>query len=196
MIDPKFVFLAAAINLLATASYVVATLQGKTKPNRVGWFMWALAPLVATAAMVSQGVGISALMTFMSGFGPLLVFLSSFVNKKAYWEIDSVDILCGALSLFGLILWLITRTGNIAIFFSVMADGLAAIPTIRKIYTNPESEHYRAFAMSAVAAFITLLTIQEYNFESLAFPVYIFVICVFMVTLGQIRLRQLGRQVS
>lgn len=194
MINPNFVYLAAAINLLASASYVAATLRGETKPNRIGWFMWSLAPLVAFAAMVSQGVGVSALMTFMSGFGPLLVFVSSFVNKQAYWELDKVDIFCGLLSLAGLVLWFITRTGNVAILFSVIADGLAAIPTIRKIYVAPQTEHYRAFTMSAIAAFITLLTIKEYSFESSAFPVYIFAVCVFMVTLGQIRLRQLARR--
>ena len=69
MLNQNFVILAAALNLYGSASYVIETLKGKTKPNRVTWFIWALAPLIAFAAMASEGVGLSALMTFMVGFG-------------------------------------------------------------------------------------------------------------------------------
>lgn len=193
MINQNFIYLAAVLNLVGAAVYIVATLQGKTKPNRVSWFMWALTPMVAFAAMLSQGVGVSALTTFTSGFGPLLVLIASFVNKKSYWKATRFDMICGALSLVGLVLWLITRTGNIAILFSVLADGLAAIPTLVKTYKDPESENYTAFTLSAVAAAITLLTINTWTFEYYAFPIYLLTICVAIVGLGQYRLRVLRK---
>lgn len=191
MINENFIYIAALLNLTGSLTYVTHTIQGKTKPNRVSWFIWALAPLIAFAAMQSEGVGIQSLMTFMVGFGPLLVFISSFINRNAYWKIDRFDIVCGILSLIGLILWLVTQTGLIAILFSIIADALAGVPTLRKIYKEPQSESYTLFAFGAVAAVITLLTIQDWTFAAYGFPLYIFVLCTTFVVTGYIRTKQL-----
>lgn len=86
----------------------------------------------------------------MVGFNPLLIFLASFVNKKAYWEISKLDLSCGALAIAGLVLWLITGTGNLAIFFSILADGIAAIPTVIKSYHKPETENPNVFLGSGI----------------------------------------------
>jgi len=50
------------------------------------------------------------------------------------------DLICGILSLVGLVLWMITKVGNVAIFFSIVADGLAAVPTLVKAYKYPDTE--------------------------------------------------------
>lgn len=193
MINQNFIYFAALLNLCGATVYIVATLQGKTRPNRVSWFMWALAPMVATAAMLTQGVGVGALTTFTSGFGPLLIFIASFVNAKSYWKLTRFDITCGVLSLLGLILWLITRTGNIALLFSILADGLAVLPTLSKTYKDPTSESYTAFTLSGIASLITLLTIQTWTFEYFAFPLYLMTVCFTIVAVGQYRLRKLHK---
>ena len=97
MIPEYYVFFAAIINFCATISYAVATLRGTTQPNRVTWFMWALAPLNAAAAQLAGGVGWSTLMVFMTGIGPCIIVVCSFVNKKAYWQTGVFDYLCGLL---------------------------------------------------------------------------------------------------
>jgi hypothetical protein len=71
---------------------------------------------------LKQGVGILALTTFSVGFVPLTIFIASFFNKESEWKIGKLDIVCGVLSVLGLVLWLITKVGNVAIFFSIMAD--------------------------------------------------------------------------
>ncbi len=183
MISDKFVILGALLNFLGTISYTIATLRGKTKPNRVTWFMWALAPLIAFAAEINQHVGLRSLMTFMVGFGPLVVLVASFVNKKSVWKLGTFDFICGFLSVLGLILWALSRNSNIAIVFAILADGIAALPTVLKSYTHPESESYIVFSASATSAGITLLTIDKWNFATYGFPIYIFSICVLLTLL-------------
>ena len=85
------VFVAAAGSLVAALVYIRAIFKGQTKPNRVTWFMWAIAPFIATAAAISNGVGLAVVPVFMSGFCPFLVFTASSFNKKAYWK----PLLCG-----------------------------------------------------------------------------------------------------
>jgi hypothetical protein len=104
MLNENFVYIGAALSFLGALSYLIDTLKGKAQPNKVTWFVWALAPLVALWPTLQQGVGVQSLLTFMVGFNPLLIFLASFVNKKAYWKITKLDLTCGALSILGLVL--------------------------------------------------------------------------------------------
>lgn len=188
MINENFVYVGFIIGFLGGLSYLVDTLRGRVKPNRVSWFLWAVAPLIAFFAELKQGVGIQALMTFSVGFNPLLIFIASFVNKKSQWKLTRFDISCGILSVFGILLWYLSKNADVAIFFSILADGLAALPTIVKSYKEPETENYWAFLAGAVNSGITLLVIREWNFAHFGFPVYIFAVCILLTILIKYKL--------
>lgn len=188
MLNPNFVYLGVAIIALGGVSYLIKTLRGTVQPNRVTWFLWSLAPLIAFAAQIKQGVGIQSLLTFIVGAEPLLVLLATFVNKKSYWKISKLDLTFGALSIVGLILWQVTGVGNIAILFSIMADAMAATPTIIKSFHHPESESAFTYFTSVVGALITLLTINRWNFATYGFSLYIFIVCLILTLLIQFKL--------
>ncbi len=173
MLNANFVILGLIINFFGNISYIRDTLQGKIKPNRVTFFLMPFAAFLAFAAEIKQGVGIESWIAFMSGLLPLTIFVASFVNKNAYWKIRAFDIYCGLLSFIGLLLWYITSVGNIAIMFGIIADGLALLPTIKKAWTNPETESAYPWLASSIAAIIALLSIQTWNFQTYAFPVYL-----------------------
>ncbi|MEK7599631.1 MAG: hypothetical protein AAB462_01170 [Patescibacteria group bacterium] len=180
MIDEKFVLLAALLNIIGSTGYAIDTIKGKNRPNRVTWLLWAIAPLIAFSAEIGEGVGWQSLMTFMVGFGPLMIFIASFVNKKAHWKISKLDIVCGGLSVAALVLWLVTGTGIIAIIFCIIADLLAAIPTVIKSFNSPQTESYGVFRNGALSAAITLLTIDDWTFAHYGFPLYILLICALL----------------
>ena len=85
------VFVGAAVQLIGISDYIKETVKGNTKPNRVTWLLWAVAPLIATVAALTEGVRLSVLPVFMIGLGPLLVFIFSFVNKQSYWKLEKFD---------------------------------------------------------------------------------------------------------
>ena len=76
------VFIGVAVQLIGIASYIKETLYGSTKPNKVTWLMWAVAPLIATAAALSDGVSLAVLPVFMAGVGAPALFLVPFLSKK------------------------------------------------------------------------------------------------------------------
>lgn len=176
MIDERFNYLAVVISLIGTYSYLVKTVKGEVKPNKVSWFLWGFAPLIAFFAQIKQGIGLESLRVFMAGFGPLVIFFASFVNKKSYWKLTKLDIVCGILSVLGLLLWSLTRIGNLAILFALIADGLASIPTIVKSYYFPETENYLAYLFSFISALIAVLTISDWTFTSFGFLSYLLVV--------------------
>lgn len=173
MIHPNFVYLGILLQFMGGMNYLIDTVKGTVKPNRVTWLMWSLAPALAFFAQIQQGVGIEAWSTFIVWFVPLLIFIASFVNKKAVWKIQRLDLICGFLSLVGLIMWMVTQVGNVAIVFAILADAMACIPTIVKSWHAPETENDSVFFLGVANSIIGLLVIKNWHFENYAFLAYL-----------------------
>ncbi len=173
VIDQRFVILGALIGFGTVIVYVRDTLRGRTQPNRVTWLLWGLAPMLAFAAELNDHVGLGSLMTFSVGFNPLLVLAASFVNPHGSWHIGTFDYLCGGLSLLGTIAWIATSNSDVALTAAIVADGLAALPTVRKALINPASESGAIFAGGIVNGSITLLAARRFDAAHIAFPLYI-----------------------
>lgn len=170
MLDPRFVFLAAALSVFGSASYIRDTLRGTTSPHRVTWGLWALEGILAFIVEIQQHVGLASIMTLALGLIPLVVVLASFKNPHAVWRIDAIDISCGVVSLAGLVFWAVVDEPTIALVSFVAADFIAALPTYRKSWSSPESETPRVFVMGAVNTGITLLTLKNFTTAGALFP--------------------------
>lgn len=191
MLNENFVFVGIAINAIGLLSYFIDTVKGKIQPNKVRFALWSIAPLVAFFAQIKQGVGIQSLMTLSAGLFPIIIFLGSFVNKKAYWKITKFDLSCGTLSLIGLLLWQVTQVGNIAIFFAILADGLAYIPTLTKSWSHPETESGWPWLAVGINGLFALLTLKTFNFANSSFPIYFLVINLLTFAVIQFKLGKL-----
>jgi hypothetical protein len=176
VISVNWIYLGAAIGALGTAVYLRDTLRGTTKPNRVTWLLWAVAPLLAAAVELDEGVGLRALPTFMVGFMPLLVFAASFHNPESVWKVRRIDYACGLMSVVGTIVWLATRNGVLAISAAIAADFLAGVPTVMKSWSHPETETVYSYIGVVISMAIVLLTIDHWTFDVAAFP--IFLVCM------------------
>ncbi len=188
MLHSNFIIIGTLIGAVGSVAYLIDTVKGKVKPNRVSFLLWSIAPFIAFFAQIKQGVGLAALMTFSTGFLPLTVFIASFVNKQAEWKLTRFDLLCGILSLVGLVLWMITNVGNVAIFFSIVADGLAAVPTIVKAYKYPDTEIAWPWIATVFGVVLTLLTLSTFTFANSGFILYILVVNILIFALVQFRL--------
>jgi hypothetical protein len=174
------VFVAAFATLLATYVYIRSMFKGGAKPNRVSWLMWSIAPFIAGAAAVSNGVGWAVLPVFMSGISPFLIFTASFVTKKAYWKLALFDYVCGALSGLALLLWYVTKDPNVAISFAIASDGLASIPTLTKAWNHPETESAWPFIVGVFNASTSFGAATMWAFSEYAFPAYLIVINIML----------------
>ncbi|GGF58437.1 hypothetical protein GCM10011519_35350 [Marmoricola endophyticus] len=173
MLDPRFVLLGAALTLIGSSRYALATVRGRTRPNRVTWFLWALAPLIGFVAQLDDGVGWPSVLTLSIGVGPAIIFVSSLVSTRSYWRITRFDLVCGAASLVALVVWLTVPDPEYAVVAAVLADLLAGIPTIRKAWSYPETEIATTFALGLANGVITLLTLDRWDLASWAFPAYL-----------------------
>lgn len=139
--------------------------------------------MIAFFAALSEGVGKQALLSFIVGFNPLMIFLASFVNKKAYWKLEKFDYYCGSFAILAIVVWALSGSGVLAIVFSIIADFSAGLPILKKAYTHPLSESYVVFLFGLVNSALVLLTIINWNFATFAFPLYIFIFNLLIVSI-------------
>lgn len=170
------VVLSSLISIGGSYTYIRDTLTGKTKPNRVSWLMWSVAPLISMVAAISANADYwVTVRVFLSGFLPLMIFLASFFNPKSYWKLTSFDIVCGACSVLALIIWALTKSPQLAILLAVAGDGFAALPTIRKAWKFPETETGITYLAGLISVVLIIPSIPVWNIENSAFQIYLLI---------------------
>ncbi len=176
MLPESWAIVGALIGSLGGCYYLAETLAGRAQPNRITWLLWGLFPMVIFVAQRAQGVAGVSWASFVAGLTPLLVVAASFFNRNAYWKTEPRDYGLMAAAVLGLLLWALTDQPNLALLFSLLADGLASVPTLLKSYRHPQSESWVAYAVSAVGFGISLLSVQTHTFETTAFVAYLFLL--------------------
>lgn len=193
MLDPKFAILAVVLSMAGNVGYIVDTLRGRTRPNRITWTLWSLPPLIAFAAQVSKHVGGPAALTFACGLGALGVVGASFRSRRTAWKVMPVDLVCGALSLLCLAVWALTGDPEIAIVLAILTDVFATLPTAIKAYRDPGSESTGAFLLFAMSGLVTLLTVKQWSLANYGYPAYILVLGTVIVALIVLPRRRAAR---
>ena len=170
VIDSRFVYLAAALSLYGVFDYVRATLAGTTLPNRVSWGLWGVEGVLAFFVEVQQHVGPAAIMTLMFGLVPLIIVAASFRHHHGVWKIGRFDIVCGVISLAGIVFWGLVNQSTVALISFITADQVAALPTVRKAWLAPETESPKVFVLGVVNCAITLMTLRHFTTGGAVFP--------------------------
>lgn len=184
MLPEYFAIIGAVIASLGGCYYIYETFIGTAQPNRITWLLWGIFPIIIFVAQRVQGVAGLSWTSFSAGVIPFIVLAVSFVNKKAYWQTQVRDYYLMLAAIMGIILWAITDNPNLAILFSLIADMFAGIPTLIKAYRHPQTESWVAYAIGSLGLGISILAIKNFNFETSAFAVYLFVFNIILAVLS------------
>ena len=191
MLDPNWVFLSAALGLFGSLRYAAATVAGRVRPNLVTWSLWAAAPLIAFLAQLDAGVGLPAVPTLSAGLGPLVVVVASLAARRHRASLGPFDLACGVTAAVALGVWIGLGQAPAAVIIAVVADGVAALPTIVKAWRDPWSEQATFYALVGVGAVITLLPLTSWEPAAWAFAGYILGLCTLLCAVLVARRRHL-----
>jgi hypothetical protein len=176
MLPEQIVYLSFVVSIFGSYFLIRDILAGRTKPNLVTWFLWALAPLIGTFLQLKAGAGLSVIPVFLAGFFPLIIFILALVKHDGYWKITMFDIFCGIFSVIALVLWILTRNTGVSILFAILADAFAAVPTIIKSWKFPETETALGYLPGTINNILGLLVIKEWTFSIYSFGIYFIVL--------------------
>lgn len=176
MLPPNIIYLTVLTSIIGYFFYFKNIFYGKTRPNLVSWFLWMLGPFLGVFFQIKAGAGLSALPVFLAGFGPLVVIIVSLFGKNSIWKITGLDIICGVFSLMALVFYALTHNLGISIFFAISSDGLAAVPTLIKSWTFPETESAAVYWPGIFNNVLGLLIIKNWIFTIYSFGIYFILI--------------------
>ena len=169
---------AGIIQLYAIVPYVKdILLPDGTRPNVVSWALWTLLQLIAIWIQVTSDGGISwslillCATTFNTGLVVVLC-LRGYGDK----EFGPIEKACLAIALIAIGLYVTTKDAEVALGFNILADLVAAGPTIMKTALNPRSEAWFPWFLVSVAAALGALSSEIRDAENLAFPIYLAIV--------------------
>ena len=168
----SLVIISTLLMLWGGYAYFRDTLAGRTKPNRVSWFLWALASFVSLGAAFSADADIwASVRVLVGGVVPGVIFLGSFFNRKSYWQLTWFDWICGGLSLTALLFWQLASSPLIAVLLAAAANTFALIPTFIKAWNFPETETRLIYINSFLSAVLIIPAIPVWNIANSAFQI-------------------------
>ena len=164
---------AGCISLGAALPYIIDTVKGKTHPNIVTWSTWTLLNLINTSAAWTSGAVQTGIFTAAAGIATGSILIAGLkTGVKRYTRFDAA---CQLAAIGGIVLWRATANPNLAVAVSLGVDFASLLPTYRHVLRAPFAETWQMFAISGLAAFISLVAIQHYTFIAVGPAAYIFV---------------------
>ncbi len=168
---------AFVISVSAYVPYVIDTVKGKVKPERISWLLWSMLGLTYyLSALLSGGAD---LFTLGELFGQGLIFLFSLkygVGGKSKFDVLSLTIALIAFSMLFVFDGVI-----IGLLLALAVDGIGAVLTLRKLSIDPTSESKLFWACSAAASSLALISLKELSAENIVFPVYLLVLSLLIL---------------
>lgn len=173
--------IASILCLIYFFPYIITILQGKTKPNRASWWIWGIFGTILCISYYWTGAGITLWALVTPVIGQLIIAILSLKYGKGGWNrLDRICIICAGISL---ILWWKFNSPFLALLFSIGIDMLAALPTIKKSFLEPETEDLFAWTMYGIGSLLNLFTIENWSIEKTALPLYVFFLNLTIVLL-------------
>ncbi len=176
MIQLQFVFglLGSVFTILCFVPYIITILQGKTKPNRATWWVWGLNGSVLCLGNLAAGADYTMLPLIGAVAAQLCISILSIKHGEGGW--NRFDRRCLIASGISFILWRILNYDLIAIVLPLLIDVIAALPTLKKSYYEPETEDLLTYILYTIGGFFTVLAVGEWSFAVAITPIYVLVI--------------------
>lgn len=137
--------LAGILSLAAFAPYILSTLRGETRPNRASWFIWLVVSLIIALSYRDAGADYAFMMPVAYTIGSTIVASLSLKYGTAVWTRFDMTCLIGAG--VGLLMWVMFDSPMSALLINLFMNLLGTLPTIRKVYYQPETESWLAWTL-------------------------------------------------
>jgi hypothetical protein len=173
MLHAVFGVIAGIIAFIAYLPYIHSILRGETKPNRATFLIWSTVDIVLIASYLASGARTTIWTSLVFCVFQVVVLILSF--RSSTNKFTRLDIACIGGAGLGLLLWLITRNAQTALYVSILCEILGFIPTIKKAYLQPDSESKIAWSLGVGSSVCNLIAINKWQLAIMIYPIYNFI---------------------
>ena len=165
---------AGSVLLLGNIPYIRSIRRGDTRPNRVTWGIWTTIGFLLLGSSYSLGATNTLWLMIAQVISQLVITFYAFKYSRGKWQ--RLDRICIAGAGLSLLLWWRSGSPLVALVMNIAMDMLGAVPTITKIYDDPNSEDLTFWVMSFTSAVLNLLAIENFARALIIFPLYLFLL--------------------
>jgi hypothetical protein len=169
------------IGISTPIPYVIGTLRGRVKPQRITWLLFMLLNVNFLISAVMTGGNV--LFTIGQFVGPLVIF--ALAIRYGVGGKTRLDIVSLALALVAFALLFVVDDAIIGLMLTLFIDLIGAMLTIKKLVKDRTSESKLTWGLSALAGLLGLVSLANYSVENLVFPLYIFLFATFMFVMAK-----------
>lgn len=178
-----FAGLSIVLLLLANPPYIIDTLRGKTRPERMTWFIFSALGIIAFVSQIYLGASWSLVFSGVDALASTTVFVLSI--WRGVGGHTKLDIAALVVAVIGVIIAVAAKQPIISLLGVVLADGAGTVLSIRKAFIEPGSETSITWIFTGTAALFGCLSVGRLSFELLLYPLYL-AISVYLVPAAQI----------
>lgn len=149
-------YLSLALTIGLTLYALRCIWLGVHRPHAFSILVWFLLSSLAFFNMWSQGVGIVAYRTGYMAFILLINFL--FCLRQGMGYVRPVDWVLLILALAAVPVWFVTGDPDVALYWMLLIELIATVPTLRKAYVLPYEMSIKITALTALAQFLQMLS--------------------------------------
>ena len=102
--------------------------------------------------------------------------------KHERTHLGLLDIACAAIAAVALGIWIGLDQAPLSGTPGRGGHATAALPTIKKVWRDPEPENLLFYVLAGISAMIALLTITSWESAAWAFVVYMLALCIALVS--------------
>ncbi|MFM2302694.1 MAG: hypothetical protein RLZZ135_97 [Cyanobacteriota bacterium] len=174
------------IALLSNIPYILSIRRGDTRPNQVTWGIWTTIGFILLWSSSASGATNTLWLLVALVISQSIITTYVFKYGRGKWQ--RLDKFCLAGAGVSLLLWLLSGSPLVALLMNTTMDMLGAVPTINKLYRDPNSEDPVFWSMSFTSAVLNLFAIERLSLSAVVFPFYLFglnVIILLLITRPQ-----------
>jgi hypothetical protein len=169
-----FAAVSAVLILIAAPPYIIDTVRGNTKPERVTWLIFSILGVIAFISQLLMGASWSLVFSGLDTLASILVLCLSV--KYGVGGHTKVDIIALIVASIGVLIAIFAKEPIISLLGVILADFSGVALTLKKTYVNPGSETAITWILVGTASLFGVLSVGRMSFGILLYPVYLTVV--------------------
>jgi hypothetical protein len=190
-----FGLISGLVVIISVIPYAIGTYRRTIKPNLASWSVWSVICLALLLTYRSSGAKANIWPAVFGFTNPTLIAILAIWRGERKWP-NALEIVCVIIGLISIGMWCLVydnqKWSSYALYLGIIADAVAAIPTIAFVWKSPGEDRPAAWLIFAVGYCLAIPAISEHTFANYILPVYMtvgpIVIAIPLVTY-RVRLR-------
>jgi hypothetical protein len=171
-------------SLFALFSPIVAIyfiFRGQYKPHKMTRLIFFILGSIVFASLFFNGDRQGIYLALFQWLSAIIIFVLSF--KYGLGGKSKLDFAVLFLAVVAILTWQITHNSIIALYLSILADFIGLVPTLVKIYKQPDTETPIFYLSDCLSGLFSCLAIASLEPALISFPFYIFFMNLFCFVL-------------